>query len=194
MTGSEARRRTGGRSARVRRSVLDAALEIIVEEGAEGLSVNGLAMRSGVHETSIYRRWGSRENVIVDALLSASQEFLAIPDTGSLQEDLSAFVRSLGSYLKTPLGIALLRMFASDGANPELNAGREQFWQARSALASQMIQRAAERNEVSASTDPQLVLEALVGPVYFRVLLTTEEIDDEFIAGLVDMLLDGLTP
>ena len=167
MSGSEARRRTGGRSARVRRSVLDAALEIIVEEGAEGLSVNGLAIRSGVHETSIYRRWGSRENVIVDALLSASQEFLAIPDTGSLREDLSAFGLSLGSYLKTPLGIALLRMFASHGANPELIAGREQFWQARSTLASQMIQRAAERNEVSPTTDPQLVLEALVGPVFF---------------------------
>jgi AcrR family transcriptional regulator len=191
MSDTDVRRRPGGRSARVRQAVRDAALEVLSGEGADALTVGEVAARAGVHETSIYRRWGSRENVIIDALLSASQEFLPIPDTGSLRGDLIAFATSLGAYLDSALGNALVRALASHSTDPRMEATRERFWQARYALASPMITRAIERGEVSATTDPALALEALVAPLHFRTLLTGEPMDEEFTTGLVDMLLDG---
>ena len=69
-------RRPGGRSARVRRAVLDAALDVLHAHGMEGLAVTDVAARAGVHETSIYRRWGTREHLIVDALLEEAEEHL----------------------------------------------------------------------------------------------------------------------
>jgi AcrR family transcriptional regulator len=192
MSETDVRPRPGGRSARVRQSVLDAALVVLGSEGADALTIAEVAARAGVHETSIYRRWGSRENVIIDALLSASQEFLPIPDTGSLRADLIEFATSLGAYLNGTLGNALASALAARSTDPSMDATRQRFWEARYALASPMITRAIERGEVPAATDPVLALEALVAPLHFRVLLTAEPTDEEFTTRLVDMLLDGL--
>jgi len=57
------RRRPGGRSARVRRAVLDATLELVNAHGLDGVTVAEVAERAGVHETSIYRRWRTREEL-----------------------------------------------------------------------------------------------------------------------------------
>jgi AcrR family transcriptional regulator len=190
MTQSDVRRRPGGRSARVRAAVLEATLEALGEVGLDGLSVGDVAARSGVHETSIYRRWGTRERLMVDALLSNSEQRLPIPDTGSLRGDLDAFASELAAYLSSPLGAALVRALAtSDDA--AVREGRAEFWQARHELAKEMIERAIARGEVPATTDPRLVLEALIGPLHFRALLTGEPLGDlpERVAAL---LADGL--
>jgi AcrR family transcriptional regulator len=192
ISDTEVRRRPGGRSERVRRSVLDAALEILSEHGADALTVSALATRSGVHETSIYRRWGSRENVVIEALLSTSEELLPIPDTGSLRGDLIAFATSLGTYLGTALGSALVRTLAASATDPAMDETRQRFWETRRALAGEMVTRAIERGEIPATTDPSLALEALIGPLHFRALLTTEPNDEQFTTRLVDMLLDGI--
>lgn len=192
MSDTGVRRRPGGRSARVRESVLDAALVVLGSEGPDAVTVTEIAARAGVHGTSIYRRWGSRENVVIDALLSASQEFLPIPDTGSLRADLIAFANSLGAYLHGTLGNALASALAARSTDPSMDTTRQRFWEARYALASPMITRAIERGEAPATTDPALALEALVAPLHFRVLLTAEPTDEEFTTRLVDMLLDGL--
>src|SRR5580700_1838878 len=125
------RRRPGGRSARVQEAVRSAALDILGEHGADALTISEIAARSGVHETSIYRRWGSREHVIIDALLSTSAEFLPIPNTGSRRADLIAFATSLGIYLNSTRGNALARALASYSADPSMYATRERFWEAR---------------------------------------------------------------
>jgi AcrR family transcriptional regulator len=104
---TEVRRRTGGRSARVRDAVLNASLQAMAEHGPDAVTISEIARRAGVHATSIQRRWGSRENVMLDALLSYSQEQLPIPDTGSLRDDLTGFARSIAAYLSTPLGEVL---------------------------------------------------------------------------------------
>jgi AcrR family transcriptional regulator len=192
MSNTQVRRRPGGRSARVREAVLDATLQVLGEHGADELTIGELAARAGVHETSIYRRWGSRENVIIDALLSTSEALLPIPDTGSLRGDLIAFATSLGSYLNSTLGRALVRALASS-TDRAMDAPREQFWEARYVLASQMIKRAIERDEVPETTDPRLALEALIAPLNLRALLTGEAIDEDFTTRLVDMLLHGLS-
>ena len=104
MTDAAVRQRPGGRSARVRQSVLDATLALLGGGGLDKLTVADIAQRAGVHETSIRRRWRTRENLICDALLNYSELHLPIPDTGSLREDLAAFATELAAYLTTPLG------------------------------------------------------------------------------------------
>src|SRR5438093_9728709 len=83
MTATEVRRRQGGRSARVRRAVLEATLAVLRESGPDQLTVADVARRSRVHETSIYRRWGSRQNLMLDALLGAQDQRMPVPNTGS---------------------------------------------------------------------------------------------------------------
>ena len=188
----QVRRRTGGRSARVRGAVLQAALEAMAEHGLDGVTISEIARRAGVHATSIQRRWRSRENVALDAMLTYSQEKLPIPDTGSLRDDLIAFARSIAAYLDTPLGEALARTMAATDDDPALVANRARFWQARYETARVIVDRAIDRREVSAGTDPELALELLVAPLHFRKLLIRQPIDDSLVEHMVDTLLHGL--
>ena len=187
------RRRTGGRSARVRDAVLQAALQAMAEHGLGGVSISEIARGAGVHASSIQRRWGTRENVMLDALLTYSQQKLPIPDTGALRGDLVAFGRSIAAYLATPLGEAVTQTMAATDDDPAPAAGRTRFWQSRYETARVIIDRAVDRDEVSADTDPELALELLVAPLHFRKLLTRETVDDDFVERLVDALMRGLT-
>jgi AcrR family transcriptional regulator len=187
----QVRRRTGGRSARVRDAVLQAALQAMAEHGL-GVSISEIARGAGVHASSIQRRWGTRENVMLDALLTYSQEKLPIPDTGALRGDLIAFGRSIAGYLATPLGEAVAQTMAATDDDPALAAGRTRFWQSRYDTARVIIDRAVDRDEVPAETDPELALEMLVAPLHFRKLLTRQAVDDDFVERLVDALVRGL--
>ena len=187
------RRRTGGRSARVRGAVLDAALEALAEVGPSEVTISEIARRAGVHASSIQRRWGSREKVMLDAMLVLSQEQLPIPDTGNLRDDLIGFARLMTAYDATPLGEALLQTMAATGDDPFLASSRIQFWQARYESARVIIDRAIDRKEVAQGTDRQLAMEMLVAPIHFRKLLTRQAVDDSFIENMVDMLVRGLS-
>jgi AcrR family transcriptional regulator len=185
-------RRPGGRSARVRAAVLQAALEAMAEHGPAGVTISEIARRAGVHATSVQRRWGTAENVTLDAMLTRSQEQLPVPDTGTLRGDLIAFARLIATYLATPLGTALSRTMAVAEDDPDMADGRLQFWRTRYDIARVMISRAIERRELADGTDSQLALELLIAPLHFRALLTRQPIDDTMIEQVVDTLLRGL--
>ena len=192
MTETEVRRRRGGRSARVREAVLDATLVLLSDGAADTLSIAGVAARAGVHETSIRRRWRTKENLICDALLNHSEQRLPIPDTGSLREDLAAFVSELAAFDSTTTGKALLRAMAAAGSDPALAQARDMFWGTRLELAGAMIERGIARGELRGTVDTRLVLEALIAPLHFRTLLTNEPVDDVLPRALADLILDGI--
>src|SRR6201996_8320349 len=122
MSGSneagQVKRRTGGRSARGRSAVLNAALEAIAECGLGGLTISDVARRAGVHASSISRWWGSAENLILDALLDYSRSDLPAPDTGTVRTDLIALAQRIQANLAKPAGAALARTMASAEDDP----------------------------------------------------------------------------
>ena len=187
------RRRTGGRSAKVREAVMQATLEALAEHGFSGLTISEIARVSGVHASSIQRRWGSVENVLLEAVLGYSQQKLPSPNTGSLRGDFLAFARSLMRYLATPLGEAVLRTVASAENNPTFAANRAKIAKARYEATRVMVERASDRGELYPGTDPQLAIELLVAPLNFRKL-TGQSIDDNYVKRVVDTLLHGLGP
>lgn len=189
---AEASRRPGGRSARVRADVLRSTLEALAENGASGLTASEIARRSGVHATSIQRRWGTLQNLTLDALLTYSQEQLPVPDTGNLRDDMVALARLIAAYLNTPLGAALAHAMASVEEDPQLAENRAQFWQTRYDVTRVIVDRAVDRHELAADTDHQIALELLVAPLHFRALLIRQPIEEDWIERMVDTLLRGL--
>jgi AcrR family transcriptional regulator len=192
MSEAVVRRRTGGRSARVREAVLKATLQAVAAGGADTVSISEIARRAEVHETSIYRRWPTREHLVLDALLDYSEATLPIPNTGTLRGDLIAFATAVTAYLNSPLGRTLARSMAVAGDDDALAAGRAQFWQSRLELSSAMIERAKERGEIPTDLDAATALELVIAPLHFRALLTHQSVDEQAIGRLVDRLLAGL--
>ena len=191
MTTQEVRRRPGGRSAEKRDAVLAATLDLLVELGPGGLSVAEVAKRAGVHETSIYRRWGTRERLALDAMAELSGELLPVPDTGNVRADLAAFGQELLAYDESPLGKALIRTMAINDDDEATARVRTQFWDARFSECKVIIERAIERGEVPASADARFILEVFVAPIHTRALLTREAVTSQFLQRLADVVVAG---
>jgi AcrR family transcriptional regulator len=185
-------RRPGGRSARVRAAVLQATLEELAANGHAALSFDGIARRAGVHKTTVYRRWGSLEDLLLEAMLERGSEQVPIPDTGSLRGDLLDYGKAIVAGTRAPEVQAVVRAVASMGdRGSRLAEASHRFWATRLDLAGEMVERAVSRGEISAKTDPGPVLEAIIAPIYFRLLLSGEETDDDFVHGLAELVATG---
>ena len=97
------------RGEHVRQTVLAAAFEELAANGFDAATIAGVAKRSGVHETTVYRRWTTRENLFVAALMERSADAIPAPDTGSTRDDLLTIVREVVAYVGSPAGTAVLR-------------------------------------------------------------------------------------
>lgn len=178
------------RGAHVRRIVLTAAFDELAENGVANASIAGVARRSGVHETTIYRRWITRENLFVDAMLNRSAQEIPVPDTGTIRGDLLAIAHAVIAYMTSPVGHAVLHAALLPAADGYTEA-RRAFWSGRIDALRVVVHRGIDRGELLATTDPGLLLETLVAPLHGRLLLTGEPIGDDLPERLVDLVLHG---
>lgn len=193
MPSEAVRRRPGGRNAEKRSAVLSAAVELLAAQGPQAMTVAAVASRAGVHETSIYRRWGTRERLILEAMTGLSVNLLPVPNTGSLRDDLVAFGQSLVAYDESDLGKALIRILATNEDDDTTSQIRTEFWDARWAECKVIVERAIDRNEVSSSVDGRLLIEVFVAPIHTRALLTRQQITTDLLQVLADVAVEGLS-
>jgi AcrR family transcriptional regulator len=184
-------RRTGGRSARVRAAVLDATIEALLEHDIDALSIRDVARRAGVHETSIYRRWETKANLALDAVLSKLDELLPPPDTGSLRGDLVTLIAAGVAFARSPLGTACLHLAARRDL-PEYDAAVRHVWAERRRIGEEILARAEARGELRPGLDYALTLDILTGPIGSRTLLTREPLDDTLAERIVDEVMKGI--
>jgi AcrR family transcriptional regulator len=191
-TSEERRRRPGGRSARVRAAVLEATLAELAAGGSSPLSFEGVARRAGVNKTTLYRRWGTRENLILDAMLELGRERVPIPDTGSLRQDLVEYGAAIVRSNAIPEVEAVVRAVVAMGqSEPNVAEASRRFWSARLELAGQIVERAIARGELPPRTDAGLVVEAVVAAIYFRLLMSGQTLDTTFVAAVADLVTAG---
>ncbi|MFF4174054.1 TetR/AcrR family transcriptional regulator [Streptomyces sp. NPDC001744] len=176
----------------MRAAVLAATVDVLAEHGLAGTTVGAVARAAGVHETSVYRRWGTRENLILEALTEQLDAAMPVPDTGRVHDDLAAHFGALARLLATEQGRALLRLSAErDGTLPDR---RLPYWTERLERGAAMVRRGVERGELAPDTDPGLVIEAVSGALFTRALISGAPVDEDFAARLVDLVLAGALP
>jgi AcrR family transcriptional regulator len=182
--------RTRGRSARVVAEVLKATLDEIGRVGYEALRFEDVAALSGVNKTTIYRRWPTK----VELVSAALRELVAEPDqaeTGSLETDLVALLRSTAARAQSNMGRGILKMLQIERTHPEVDAVKRQLraehMQARRAI----VERAIQRGELPPGTDAELVVELVFAPVLRRVVDGPLPADDSFIEATVAVVLAG---
>jgi AcrR family transcriptional regulator len=179
----------------VRRAVLDAALAALAECGYADLSADDIARRAGVHRSTVHRRWPTVGALVLDALLDRSAQTVPVADSGSVRDDLRRFVQGVADSLTSPLGRALVTAFYLQAADdPAVGDLAARFWASRFDLAGAIVRRAVERGELPAEADPELVVEALVAPLYLRSLVTRRPLTATFLDDLVDLVVAGAGP
>lgn len=172
------RARPAGRGPKVRAAVLAATLTELTENGYAALTVDNVARRSGVHKTTIYRRWKDRESLVADAVTDLAATEVPFPDTGDIDTDLRVLARSFVRFLNSPAGKAVAAATLSDaGRIPEIADAKRRFFEDRFRRARPVISGAIARGELPAATDPAELVRTLVAPIYLRLLVTAEPIN-----------------
>jgi AcrR family transcriptional regulator len=191
-----ARPRGRPRSAEAHRAILDAALDLFVEQGFEAMSMEGIADRAGVGKTTIYRRWPSKEDLIVAAIDELIFE-VKPPDTGTLREDLVGVLVQIQTIMTSSRAGALFPRMAAHVAEgtPLGQTYLEQVIQPRFVMLQGIVGRGVERGELPADVDPELVRALLLGPVLMWKLMRrlTRQGARQRAERIVDVVLGGLS-
>lgn len=175
--------------------MLAATLDELADHGYAQLSLDGVARRAGVHKTTVYRRWGGREALVLELMRERAAQEVPVPDTGTLRGDLLELAHAAAGIAATPGIEAVVR--ATIGAlrhDAALGQIAAEFWAERMALDGQIVTRAIDRGEVEHGTDPRVVVEAVLGPVHLRLLAGGETPEPSFVEHLVNLVVRGVAP
>ncbi|WP_031465021.1 TetR/AcrR family transcriptional regulator [Sciscionella sediminilitoris] len=174
---STPQRRPGGRTARTRAAVHAAVRELLAAGGAEP-SVREVAELSGVHEVTIYRRWGSIEALLLDVATAQLVEEWPFPDTGDLRADLLAWAGSVAEQLRRPEGFAFFHAVANAMSPASGTVSAELREQAEASMRSRaaQIQRALDREAANGGHPPtvDMVFDLVLAPLYLRAMWNYE--------------------
>lgn len=188
------------RDGAVDRRVLSAAWRLLDAGGYAALNVDEVAERAGVAKTTVYRRWPTKDHLAIAAGAQLLGE-VPIPDSGDLRRDLAEFAGALAESLNrlrlaghhgggASAGLAAELVAATARHLDLAEAVRAQYAQ-RHALARARLERAAASEGLRADLDPGLLIDQLVGPIYYRILICGAPADRGYAERLVGALLDG---
>ncbi|WP_246186710.1 TetR/AcrR family transcriptional regulator [Microlunatus speluncae] len=178
MATDQAMTRPGGRTARVRRAVLVATEDVIVERGSAGIELADIARRAGVGRATVYRRWRTPAGLITDLLADMAERSEPRARTGALESDLRANARlvqrTLNSRRQGPIFRAVIGAAAADADSA---AALHRFYRARLVEWAPCVVEAVSRGEAPPGTDPVTAIAAVSAPLYYRLLLSDQRLD-----------------
>jgi len=194
--GEGAERRPPGRprSTKVRRKILEATAELLKESGYAALSIEGVAARSGVAKTTIYRRWASLSALVVDVLVEADRQWpMPVPKGRSLAEDLAELHANWLEGL-AGAGKVIPSLIAEAVHNPSIaEILRETFIRPRRQQAVAIVRHAAERGEIPDTADHDNAIDMFMGRLWYHQLVTGESDSAAGGGKAIDLILHGLT-
>ena len=170
--------------------ILDAALEVLAECGYDAMSMDMVAARAKAGKATLYRRWPSKADLVLDAvscMKQAQSRVEDLPDTGTLRGDFLALIRPHSmedAERKMRVMGAVVSMLSRD---PELaDAVNEAITEPRARLNRVLIERAVERGEVAPNTDIDTIAHISPSMTAYRTLVLRKPVDREFLIGLID--------
>jgi AcrR family transcriptional regulator len=173
-------------------AVLDATITVLGESGYGGLTLEKVARTAGTTKPAIYRRWSSRQRLVLEALgrrLGATRA----PDTGctlcDLDECLKVFV---AAFRRMPAGV-LASLFADCAADPELHAAfMSALFEPPRAAVREALARAHQRGDLRDDVDIELILDLIGSLVHYRALFGHAPTTNAEIERAVEALLQGI--
>jgi AcrR family transcriptional regulator len=170
-------RRTPAGAAVLREDITEAIQHALLQELAEvgygRLSIEAVARRASVAKTAVYRRWSSKLDLVLGAVNSVADSKLPLVDTGSLRGDLEVFVRIVARILRHELVSQIIPDLLAEAARtPEIAATLQTVLRSHQRhIGEQLIDQALARGELTGGADPDLVVDLIIGPLYWRLAI-----------------------
>jgi AcrR family transcriptional regulator len=186
------------RDARTTRGILKAALKLGMASGFDALTVEAVAARAGVGKATIYRRWPNVWAIVADAILADVDRIAPIQQRGTARQSLRASMRLAARAFRGRQGRILRALIGRAQVDRTLREALIENWLLpRRQVSRQIVRRGIASGELRADLDPDIVLDALYGPLYHRLLLSYDggevgDLSDAHIDGLIGTVFRGL--
>jgi AcrR family transcriptional regulator len=181
------------RSERARRAILQAANELLEREGFAAMTVEAIAERAGVSKATVYRWWPNKAAVVMDGFLSTVSSEVPFLHTGCAREDIRLHMRRLIEAFGGRMGRTVAALIAEGQADPELaEALRSRWLSVRRAEAREILEGGITRGELREDLDPEVVVDSLYGPIYYRLLVGHAPLEKDFADALADHVFAGI--
>ena len=176
-------------------AILDSVLELMQKEGYNAITIEGVARHAGVGKQTIYRWWGSRAELILEAFANHAADLVPAPDRGTLREDLEEFITAGFKRLSRDYGAIMRGLMADAVLDPDFNKIlREAFIFKRRAATRVILERGVKRGEIAKQADLELMTDMLFGPIWFRLLVQHAKLDAGFARQLVEAVIGAFAP
>lgn len=181
---SSERRRGRPRDPAVDRAILESARSVLARRGFTGTSMDEIARTAGVGKDTLYRRWKSKEMLVQHLLSELSAENAPIPDVEDPRYALFIFLQNIVRLnTRSDFGAILAGIVGESARNPAMASAFHRFWAERRSIAADLVRRVVGPGETDRRIDH--ILDHILGSIYYRLLLSGDPIDDEYLWDLI---------
>ena len=183
------------RSTESQAAILDAVWTLLESVSLRDLSIEAIARAAGVGKTTIYRWWPNKAAIVMDAFFEKLSPQIQFPEGESAAAAIAQQMASLVRAFSGQYGRVVAQIIAEGQANPEtLGRYRDRFLYPRREAAREIVQQGIESGEFDPNLDPELAIDMLYGPIYFRLLIGHLPLDPQFERELSQQALRALKP
>ncbi|KHL92483.1 TetR family transcriptional regulator [Paenibacillus sp. IHB B 3415] len=181
------------RNTEAKNAILNASYDLLLEMGFGAVTVEKIAEQAQVSKATIYKWWPNKAAVVMDGYLFAATARLPIPDSGSVKEDLVIHAGNLAMFLSSREGKVITELIGQGQFDPGLaEAYRSRFFGPRRQEAWQLLERGVARGELKQELDIWSSIDLIYGPIFYRLLLTGDALNEESVRNLVLLALEGI--
>lgn len=181
------------RNLETEKSILAASYDLLLENGFGAVTVEKIAERAKVSKATIYKWWPNKAAVVMDGFLSAAMSKLPVPDTGTVVEDIFIQANNLAKFLTSREGKVINELIAEGQSDLKVaEEYRSRYFNPRRLDSRRILERGVQRGELKKGLDLELCIDLIYGPLFYRLLVTGENIEEDFIRVLINYAFDGI--
>jgi AcrR family transcriptional regulator len=179
------------RDEEVRKRILDSAAQLLEDRCIDQITVDAIAEQSGAGKATVYRWWPNKEAVLIEAFRERVSQELPFPDTGNFKQDVRQQVQNFAEIIYWGRRGKIFRSFiAGAQADPEIAKAFREIWiRPRRAEARKLFERYIAAGVARPDLDPDLAVEIVFAPLYYRLLTGWGEITRDYLDSLVDTVM-----
>jgi AcrR family transcriptional regulator len=164
-------------------AIRNAVMSELAEMGYGRLSIEAVARRAGVGKTAIYRRWSNKLEMVMEIISDVAERKVPLPDTGSFSGDLALLLLIVSTALKHRMASQIIPDLMAEAArNPQIAETLQRALRThQQAVGEKLIGQAVARGELPEGTDPDVAVDLILGPLYWRLAVARQPIEDNYL-------------
>jgi AcrR family transcriptional regulator len=180
------------RSVAAHNAILNSALHLVTRRGFRAVTVDDIAADAGVGKMTIYRHWPNKAAVVMDSLLALIGRETAFPKARHALESLRRQLDLQSAFFRSSRGNLIRSLVAEAQSDPELAAAfRDRWLLPRRAEVRETMEQAIAEGALRKNFDMDAAIDLLYGSLYYRLLLGSGSLDDQFIDDVYRQFLAG---